>query len=68
MSEFPPELMADGITRRFVPAIAGCLNPLIAVFAMFASSITVTGNTLRISRPRDPEPAMLASPGVLGQS
>jgi cation transport ATPase len=50
--------MADGITRRFfraILAIAGCLNPWIAVFAMVASSLTVTGNTLRISRPRDPE-------------
>ena len=31
-------------------AVAGLLNPLIAVFAMFASSLTVIGNTLRISR------------------
>ena len=31
-------------------AIAGWLNPLIAVFAMFASSLTVIGNALRISR------------------
>jgi cation transport ATPase len=41
--------MAEGITRRFVRAIlaiAGCLNPLIAVFAMFASSLKVTGNAL----------------------
>jgi Cu+-exporting ATPase len=36
-------------------AIAGWLNPLIAVFAMFASSLTVTGNALRISRARDQE-------------
>jgi cation transport ATPase len=28
------------------------LNPLIAVFAMFASSLTVVGNALRISRTR----------------
>ena len=31
-------------------AVAGVLNPLIAVFAMFASSLTVIGNTLKISR------------------
>ena len=31
-------------------AIAGFLNPLIAVFAMFSSSLTVIGNTLRIFR------------------
>jgi Cu+-exporting ATPase len=31
-------------------AIAGLLNPLIAVFAMFASSLTVVGNALKISR------------------
>jgi heavy metal translocating P-type ATPase len=31
-------------------AVAGFLNPLIAVFAMFASSLTVIGNTLKISR------------------
>jgi Cu+-exporting ATPase len=30
-------------------AVAGWLNPLIAVFAMFASSLTVIGNALRIS-------------------
>jgi len=33
-------------------AIAGALNPLIAVFAMLASSLTVIGNTLRITRSR----------------
>ncbi len=31
-------------------AVAGLLNPLFAVFAMFASSLTVIGNTLRLSR------------------
>lgn len=31
-------------------AVAGVLNPLVAVFAMFASSLTVTWNTLRITR------------------
>ena len=43
-------------------AIAGWLNPLIAVFAMFASSLTVTGNALRISRAGDPEGAMFIAP------
>jgi len=36
-------------------AIAGLLNPLIAVFAMFASSLTVIGNALRISRKQAPD-------------
>jgi len=31
-------------------AVAGLLNPLIAVFAMFAGSLTVIGNALRISK------------------
>jgi len=31
-------------------ALAGLVNPLVAVCAMFASSLTVVGNTLRISR------------------
>ncbi|MFH0787950.1 MAG: HAD-IC family P-type ATPase, partial [Pseudomonadota bacterium] len=31
-------------------AIAGVLNPLIAVLAMFASSLSVIGNTLRITK------------------
>jgi Cu+-exporting ATPase len=31
-------------------AVAGLLNPLLAVCAMFASSLSVIGNTLRISR------------------
>jgi heavy metal translocating P-type ATPase len=35
-------------------AVAGLLNPLIAVFAMFASSLTVIGNTLKISRKNTP--------------
>ncbi|MBI5966843.1 MAG: hypothetical protein HY882_03145 [Deltaproteobacteria bacterium] len=30
-------------------AVAGFLTPLIAVFAMFASSLTVIGNALKIS-------------------
>jgi Cu+-exporting ATPase len=36
-------------------AISGALNPLVAVFAMFASSLTVTWNTLRITRNRHRE-------------
>ena len=32
-------------------AIAGALNPLIAVLAMFASSLSVIGNALRITKP-----------------
>jgi P-type E1-E2 ATPase len=35
-------------------AVAGLLNPLIAVFAMFASSLTVIGNALRVSRNQTP--------------
>jgi Cu+-exporting ATPase len=35
-------------------AVAGWLNPLIAVFAMFASSLTVIGNALRISWTKGP--------------
>ena len=31
-------------------ALSGLLNPLIAVFAMLASSLTVIGNALRISK------------------
>jgi Cu+-exporting ATPase len=31
-------------------AMAGLLNPVVAVFAMFASSLTVVGNALRITR------------------
>jgi Cu+-exporting ATPase len=31
-------------------AISGLLNPIVAVLAMFGSSLTVVGNTLRISR------------------
>ena len=31
-------------------AVLGFLNPLVAVCAMFASSLTVIGNTLRITR------------------
>ncbi len=31
-------------------AVAGMLNPLLAVLAMFASSLTVIGNTLRMSK------------------
>jgi hypothetical protein len=40
-------------------AVAGFLNPLIAVVAMFASSLTVIGNALRIARfqPGKVEPA-----------
>lgn len=35
-------------------AVAGMLNPLVAVSAMLASSLTVIGNTLRISRSHRP--------------
>ena len=35
-------------------AVAGLLNPLIAVFAMFASSLTVIGNALRIFKKQHP--------------
>jgi heavy metal translocating P-type ATPase len=35
-------------------AAAGLLNPIIAVLAMFASSLTVIGNALRISRIKTP--------------
>jgi heavy metal translocating P-type ATPase len=31
-------------------AVAGVINPIVAVIAMFASSLTVIGNTLRIAR------------------
>jgi Cu+-exporting ATPase len=31
-------------------AVTGLLNPLIAVFAMFASSLCVIGNSFRISK------------------
>jgi len=31
-------------------AVAGLLNPLVAVFAMFSSSLSVIGNSLRIMR------------------
>jgi Cu+-exporting ATPase len=34
-------------------AVAGLLNPLIAVFAMFASSLTVIANALKISRQKN---------------
>jgi heavy metal translocating P-type ATPase len=36
-------------------AVAGLLNPLIAVCLMFASSLTVIGNALRISRNETPD-------------
>jgi len=36
-------------------AMLGLLNPLLAVFAMFASSLTVIGNTLRVVRLVDRE-------------
>jgi Cu+-exporting ATPase len=43
-------------------AVAGLLNPLIAVFAMFTSSLTVIGNSLRIlRRSKDPTMESLAS-------
>ncbi len=35
-------------------AVAGALSPLVAVFAMFASSLTVIGNSLRISKQPKP--------------
>jgi len=49
-------------------AVAGWLNPLIAVFAMFASSLTVTGNAWRMTRARDPERAVPACPGIIWES
>lgn len=39
-------------------AMLGLLNPLMAVFAMFASSLTVIGNTLRIARMQVPQRAV----------
>jgi len=37
-------------------AVSGLLNPLIAVFAMFASSLTVIANASRLSRMKDYSP------------
>ena len=34
-------------------AMTGVVNPLVAVFAMFGSSLTVIGNTLRMVRGRN---------------
>ena len=44
-------------------AVAGLLNPLIAVFAMFASSLSVIGNSLRITR-RGAEVGLRSSEGA----
>ncbi|RJQ49769.1 MAG: heavy metal translocating P-type ATPase [Desulfobacteraceae bacterium] len=44
-------------------AIGGLLNPLIAVVAMFASSLTVIGNTLRISNSKK-EPRRHLAPHI----
>lgn len=38
-------------------AAMGILNPFIAVIAMVGSSLTVTGNALRVSRPKNPRPS-----------
>jgi cation transport ATPase len=34
-------------------ALSGLVNPIIAVLAMFVSSLTVIGNALRVGRPVD---------------
>lgn len=44
-------------------AVAGLLNPLVAVFAMFASSLSVIGNSFRISRAKSlPRSLLLPRP------
>jgi P-type E1-E2 ATPase len=44
-------------------AVAGLLNPLVAVFAMFASSFCVIGNSFRISKGNSlPRPSLISCP------
>lgn len=57
ISSFTTKVIRENLAFAFlynmlgIPlAVAGMLNPVVAVFAMLASSLTVIGNTLRISR------------------
>ena len=59
LSAFTTRVMKENLFFSFlynilgIPlAVSGVLNPVIAVLAMLASSLTVIGNTLRISRSR----------------
>jgi heavy metal translocating P-type ATPase len=45
-------------------AAAGLLNPLLAVVAMFASSLLVTGNALRVSRKAEAMRSFVCSSGL----
>jgi len=49
-------------------AVLGLLNPLIAVFAMFASSLTVIGNTLRVIKMNGPQPHNRQTENLIGFS